>query len=180
MKFRSKLISGKRRVHFDISDLAALKAVGFAALEVNVPVLVGVYEGEGDFICVHEIAALVRSIGEQNGFPIYVNADHSFDQEGPEAAQARFDLLAVFDGSALPFEENASKTRSAVTVVKAIDLHCGGENNLQFRLVTEAQEATLLRHCSRYLQVGGCGFRALHCLDPDSKNSADDRCAAQR
>ena len=37
-----------------------------------------------------------------------------------EAAQARFDLV-VFDGSALPFEENASKTRYAVTEVKAIE-----------------------------------------------------------
>ena len=108
-------------MHFDISDLAALKAVDFAAREVNVPVLVGVSEGERGFICGHQIAALVRSIGEQNGFPIYVNADHSFDQEGPEAAQARFDLLAVFDGSALPFEKNASKTRYAVTEVKAIE-----------------------------------------------------------
>jgi integrase len=79
-----------------------------------------------------------------------------------EAAQARFDL-AVFDGSALPFEENASKTRYAVTEVKATP-PCGGENNLQFRLVTEAAVATLLRHCSRYSQdliafVINTGFR---------------------
>ena len=82
MKFWSRLISGKRRVHFDISDLAALKAVDFAAREVNVPVLVGVSEGERGFICGHQIAALLRSIGKQSGFPIYLNADHSFDQEG--------------------------------------------------------------------------------------------------
>ena len=35
--------------HFNISDLAALKAVYLAAREVNVPVLIGVSEGERRF-----------------------------------------------------------------------------------------------------------------------------------
>jgi len=43
--------------HFNISDLVALKAIYSAARELNVPVLVGVSEGECDFIGVHEIAA---------------------------------------------------------------------------------------------------------------------------
>ncbi len=95
--------------HFNISDLVALKAVYLAAREVNVPVLVGVSEGERDFIGVHQIAALVRSIREQNGFPIYLNADHTHSiEKAREAAQAGFDLV-VFDGSALPFEENVAR-----------------------------------------------------------------------
>ena len=59
--------------HFNISDLVALKAVYLAARELNLPVLVGVSEGERDFIGVHQIAALVRSIREEDGFPIYLN-----------------------------------------------------------------------------------------------------------
>ena len=76
--------------HFNISDLVALKAVYLAAQEANVPVLVGVSEGERGFICGHQIAALVRSIGEQNGFPIYLNGDHSFDQEGSRGCPGPF------------------------------------------------------------------------------------------
>src|SRR5580700_10657118 len=67
--------------HFNISDLVALKAVYEAARELNVPVLIGVSEGERDFIGVHEIAALVRGIREENGFQIYLNADHTHSIE---------------------------------------------------------------------------------------------------
>jgi fructose-bisphosphate aldolase class II len=100
--------------------LVALKAVYSAAREVKVPVLVGVSEGERDFIGVHQIAALVRSIREHDEFPIYINADHTHSiEKAREAAQAGFDLV-VFDGSALPFEENVTKTKQAVTEMKAI------------------------------------------------------------
>src|SRR5580700_11272658 len=106
--------------HFNISDLVALKAVYSAAREVNVPVIVGVSEGERDFIGVHQIAALVRSIREQDGFPIFLNADHTHSiEKAREAAQAGFDLV-VFDGSALPFDENVTRTKQAVAEMKAI------------------------------------------------------------
>jgi fructose-bisphosphate aldolase class II len=118
--------------HFNISDLVALKAVYLAAREVNVPVLVGVSEGERDFIGVQQIAALVRSLREQDGFPIYLNADHTHSiAKAREAAQAGFDLV-VFDGSALPFEENATKTKQAVTEMKAIHPSIVVEGELGF------------------------------------------------
>ena len=110
--------------HFNISDLVALKAVYSAARELNVPVLVGVSEGERDFIGVHEIAALIRSIREQDGFPVYLNADHTHSiEKAREAAQAGFDLV-VFDCSALPFEENVTKSKQAVTEMKSIQGNC--------------------------------------------------------
>jgi fructose-bisphosphate aldolase class II len=106
--------------HFNISDLVALKAVHSAAREADVPVIVGVSEGERDFIGARQIAALVRSIREENGFPIYLNADHTHSiEKAREAAEAGFDLV-VFDGSALPFEENVIKTKQAVTEMRAI------------------------------------------------------------
>lgn len=106
--------------HFNVSDLVALKAVCLAAQEVNVPVLVGVSEGERAFIGVHEIATLVRGIREGTGLPVYLNADHTHSiEKAREAAQAGFDMI-VFDGSALPFEENVAQTRQAVAETKAI------------------------------------------------------------
>ena len=118
--------------HFNVSDLIALKAVYLAAREVDVPVIVGVAEGERYFIGVHQIAALVRSFREQNDFPIYLNADHTHSiEKAREAAEAGFDS-AVFDGSALPFEENVTKTKQAVTEMKAINPSIVVEGELGF------------------------------------------------
>jgi len=118
--------------HFNISDLAALKAVCAAAREVNVPVIVGVSEGERDFIGIHQIAALVRSIREEDGFPIYLNADHTHSiEKALDAAKAGFDLV-VFDCSALPFEENVTRTKQAVAEMKAIHPSIVVEGELGF------------------------------------------------
>src|ERR1700737_4618528 len=99
--------------HFNISDLVLLKAVFAAAQEVNVPVLVGLSEGEREFVGVRQIAAVVRSLREEFDFPIFLNADHTHSLAGAlEAMKAGFDSV-VFDLSTLPLEENAQSTKQA-------------------------------------------------------------------
>jgi fructose-bisphosphate aldolase, class II len=106
--------------HFNISDLVLLKAVFAAARELRVPVLVGLSEGEREFVGTRQIAALVRSLREEFDFPIFLNADHTHSlAKGIEAAKAGFDSI-VFDLSALPFEENVKQTKQAVEALKAI------------------------------------------------------------
>lgn len=106
--------------HFNISDLVGLKAVFDAARELNVPVIVGVSEGEREFIGVRQVAALVRSLREEYGFPIFLNADHTHSlAKAMDAAKAGFDWI-VFDLSTLPFEENARQTKSAVEALKGL------------------------------------------------------------
>jgi fructose-bisphosphate aldolase, class II len=74
--------------HFNISGLVLLKAVFAAAREMNVPVLVGLSEGEREFVGVRQIAALVRSLREEFDFPIFLNADHTHSlAKGVEAAR---------------------------------------------------------------------------------------------
>jgi len=107
--------------HFNISDLVLLKAVFAAARELNVPVLVGLSEGEREFVGVRQIAAFVRSLREEFDFPIFLNADHTRSlAKGVEAAKAGFDSI-VFDLSALPIEENVRQTKQAVEALKAIN-----------------------------------------------------------
>ena len=107
--------------HFNISDLVLLKAVFGAAQELNVPVLVGLSEGEREFVGVRQIAAFVRSLREEFNFPIFLNADHTHSlAKGLEAAKAGFDSI-VFDLSALPIEENVRQTKQAVEALKAIN-----------------------------------------------------------
>ena len=47
--------------HFNISDLVLLKAVFAAARELNLPVLVGLSEGEREFVGTRQIATFVRA-----------------------------------------------------------------------------------------------------------------------
>jgi fructose-bisphosphate aldolase, class II len=107
--------------HFNVADLSLLKAVAAAAKEIGVPVLVGASEGERDFLGARQLAALVKSLREESDGSVFLNADHTHSLESAmEAAKAGFDS-AVVDFSALPFEENASRTKEAVEALKAIN-----------------------------------------------------------
>ncbi len=107
--------------HFNISDWILLKAVFASAQELKVPVIVGASEGERAFLGVAQIAALVKSLREEQSIPIFLNADHTHSLESAiAAAKAGFDSI-VFDLSALPFEENVKQTRHAVEALKSIN-----------------------------------------------------------
>ena len=107
--------------YFNVSDLILLKAVLSAARELDVPVVVGLSEGERAFVGTREIAAVVKSVREEFDFPIFLNADHTHSlAKGIEAAKAGFDSI-VFDLSALPFEENVRQTKQAVEALKSIN-----------------------------------------------------------
>ncbi|MBZ5537498.1 MAG: class II fructose-bisphosphate aldolase [Acidobacteriia bacterium] len=107
--------------HFNVSDLVLLRGVFSSARELNVPVLVGVSEGEREFMGVRQIVALVKSLREEHDYPIFLNADHTHSlAKADEAARAGFDAV-VFDASSLPFDENVSQTRRTVIALKAIN-----------------------------------------------------------
>jgi fructose-bisphosphate aldolase class II len=114
----------ERRVavgHFNVSELVAFRAVTGTARELGVPVLVGVSEGEREFIGVREIRALVATIREAHGQAVYLNADHTHSiPAAEEAARAGFDEV-LFDASSATFEENVAQTRRAVEAIKSID-----------------------------------------------------------
>src|ERR1700746_3537147 len=106
--------------HFNVSDLVALKAVFEAARDLRVPVIVGVSEGERQFMGVRQVAAIVKSLREEYDFPIFLNADHTHSLPSAiEAAKAGFDWI-VFAGSTLPFEENVRQTKAAVEALKSL------------------------------------------------------------
>ncbi len=113
----------RRRIaigHFNVSDLVALKAVTDAARALKVPVLIGTSEGERDFIGVREVVAVVASMREKFGHPIFLNADHTHSLgHAVEAARAGYDMIG-FDASTMPLENNVELTRQAVEAVKSI------------------------------------------------------------
>jgi ketose-bisphosphate aldolase len=114
-------VSGIAIGHFNVADLVLLKAVYSSALEQQAPVLVGVSEGERQFIGTRQIAVLVQSLREEFDLPIFLNADHTHSlQSAVEAARLGFDSI-TFDRSALPFEQNILETRIAVEALKSIN-----------------------------------------------------------
>jgi fructose-bisphosphate aldolase class II len=107
--------------HFNISELGALKGIFSAAQELQAPILIGVSEGEREFIGVRQAAVLIKSLREEYDYPIFLNADHTHSLDKvKEAAEAGFDEI-LFDGSALEFEENINQTKQAVAIVRAIN-----------------------------------------------------------
>lgn len=100
--------------HFNISNIEALRGIFNAAKKLDVPVIIGVSEGEREFIGVKQVAALVKSLREEFNYPIFLNADHTYSVEKvKEAIDAGFDS-AIFDGAKLSLEENIKLTKECV------------------------------------------------------------------
>ncbi len=103
--------------HFNISDLVAFNAIIDAAREFSVPVIIGVSEGEREFVRLRNAVALVRAAREE-GLPVFLNADHTYSFEKvQEAIDAGFDSV-IFDGAKLPLEENIRITKQCVEYAK--------------------------------------------------------------
>ena len=104
--------------HFNISDSEGFKAVIETAKELNVPVIIGVSEGERDFIGITEIVALVQ-VERGEGLPVFLNADHTYSVEKvKQAIDAGFDAV-IIDGANKSLEENVSLTRECVSYAKS-------------------------------------------------------------
>jgi fructose-bisphosphate aldolase class II len=100
--------------HFNVSTLDGVWAVVDAAKAIGVPVIIGVSEGERDYMGVRQIAAIVDSLKKETGRPIFLNADHTYSFERvQEAIDSGFDSV-IFDGAALGLEDNIAQTKKCV------------------------------------------------------------------
>jgi fructose-bisphosphate aldolase, class II len=107
--------------HFNVSELTALKAVFESARDLQLPVVVGLSEGERAFMGVRLASAAVRALRDESDHPIFLNADHTHSlPSAEEAVRAGFDSV-VFDRSELPFDQNVAETKRAVEVLKGIN-----------------------------------------------------------
>lgn len=105
--------------HFNVSTGDGMVAVADAAKGLGLPVIIGVSEGERDYVGVRQAAAMVKILREERGQDIFLNADHtySFDRV-KEAIDAGFDAV-IFDGAKLSFDENIKVTKQCVEYARA-------------------------------------------------------------
>jgi fructose-bisphosphate aldolase class II len=112
--------------HFNISNIEALHGIYNASKKLSeevgnlVPVIIGVSEGEEEFIGRDEAAVLVKEIREKDSYPIFLNADHHYSFESVKfALDAGYDA-AIIDAVKLPLEENITLTKKCVDYAKEL------------------------------------------------------------
>jgi len=110
--------------HFNISNLEGFHAIIGAARELNLPVVIGVSEGEEEIVGIHEAVALVASARMQ-GLQVFLNADHHYSFERVRAClDAGFDM-AIADGAKLPIAENIALAKQCVEYAKKLNADSG-------------------------------------------------------
>jgi fructose-bisphosphate aldolase class II len=111
--------------HFNISNLEGLHGVYQAAKKLNVPVIIGLSEGEEDFVGRDEAIGMIQEIRAKENFPIFLNADHHYSFDRVKlAVDAGFDS-AIIDAANLSFEENVKITKQCADYVHEVVKNTG-------------------------------------------------------
>ena len=106
--------------HFNISNLEGLHGIYNAAKKLNLPVIIGVSEGEESFVGLSEVVALVHALRKRDNYPIFLNADHHYTFESVKnALDAGYDA-AIIDAVKLPLEENIALTKKKIKLKKSL------------------------------------------------------------
>ncbi len=123
---------------FNINNLEWTKAILLTAQEMNSPVILGVSEGAGKYMCGYKtIVGMVEGMIEGLGItvPVALHLDHGSYEGALACIEAGFSSV-MFDGSHYPIEENIAKTTElvALTNEKGISLEAevgaiGGEED---------------------------------------------------
>lgn len=107
--------------HFNISNLEALHGIYNAAKRLNLPIVIGLSEGEESFVGREEAFTLIQAIRTRDNYPIFLNADHHYSFDSVKLAiDAGYDS-AIIDAVKLPFEENIELTKKCVDYVKSLN-----------------------------------------------------------
>ncbi len=103
---------------FNINNLEWTKAVLLTAQECNSPVILGVSEGAGKYMCGYKtVVGMVNGMLEELKItvPVALHLDHGSYEGAKQCIEAGFSSV-MFDGSHYPIEENIEKTKELVAI----------------------------------------------------------------
>ena len=103
---------------FNINNLEWAKAILLTAEEMKSPVILGVSEGAGKYMCGYKtIVGMIEGMIEGLGItvPVALHLDHGSYEHAYKCIEAGFSSV-MFDGSHYPIEENIAKTKELVKV----------------------------------------------------------------
>lgn len=117
----TKAKAGKYAVgQFNINNLEWTKAILLTAQELNSPVILGVSEGAGKYMCGYKtVVGMVNGMLEELNItvPVALHLDHGSYEGAKQCIEAGFSSI-MFDGSHYPIEENVEKTKELVAICK--------------------------------------------------------------
>lgn len=103
---------------FNINNLEWTKAVLLTAQELNSPVILGVSEGAGKYMCGYKtVVGMVKGMMEELNItvPVALHLDHGSYEGALKCIEAGFSSI-MFDGSHYPIDENIAKTSELVKI----------------------------------------------------------------
>jgi fructose-bisphosphate aldolase class II len=116
---------GKAIAHFNISNLDQARAIADVAQELGQPVIIGVSEGEREYMGVKMVRALIDELNAEYAIPIFLNADHTYSlAKALEAIEAGYDSV-IIDGAKLPYEENVALVKECADAVRTYETKTG-------------------------------------------------------
>ena len=126
----NKARDGKYAVgQFNINNLEWTKAILLTAQELQSPVILGVSEGAGKYMCGYTtIVGMVKGmINELNiTVPVALHLDHGTFEGAKACINAGFSSI-MFDGSHYPIEENIAKTTALVNTCDVLGISLEAE-----------------------------------------------------
>ena len=126
----NKARDGKYAVgQFNINNLEWTKAILLTAQELNSPVILGVSEGAGKYMCgFNTVVGMTKGMIEtlKITVPVALHLDHGTFEGAKACINAGFSSI-MFDGSHLPFEENFAKTTALVNTCDVLGLSLEAE-----------------------------------------------------
>ena len=114
---------------FNINNLEWTKAILQTAQKANSPVILGVSEGAGKYMCGFKtVAAMVKAMIEELGItvPVALHLDHGTYEGAVKCIKAGFSSI-MFDGSHYPIEENIAKTTALVNTCDILGISLEAE-----------------------------------------------------
>ena len=125
-----KAKAGKYAVgQFNINNLEWTKAVLLTAQECNSPVILGVSEGAGKYMCGYDtIVGMVKGMIKCLNItvPVALHLDHGSYEGAKACINAGFSSV-MFDGSHYPIEENIAKTQELVNACNVLGISLEAE-----------------------------------------------------
>ena len=126
----NKARAGKYAVgQFNINNLEWTKAILLTAQELQSPVILGVSEGAGKYMCGYKtVVGMVKGMMEELNItvPVALHLDHGTFEGAKKCINAGFSSI-MFDGSHLPFEENVEKTKALVNTCDVLGISLEAE-----------------------------------------------------
>ncbi len=114
---------------FNINNLEWTKAILLTAQELNSPVILGVSEGAGKYMCGYTtIVGMVNGMIKDLGItvPVALHLDHGSYEGALKCIEAGFSSV-MFDGSHYPIDENIAKTKELVALTDKLGLSIEAE-----------------------------------------------------